>query len=282
MTLLADFAASDRLLHRISGPEQAPVLVYVPGIHGDWTPMVNCRGYLARRLRLVELAYPWRARWLLDDFADALAAKLDELGIESAHLLAESFGSIVGWQFALTRPRRVRSLVLAGGFCRPPWSSFLPAALATMAAIPPRWVDSVIGAYIRLHAGRRDYDADAGFPPFSASRGREGWRACRNRLRVIRATDLRRRLGEIRCPVAYVGGGRDLVVPVRREIRCLRESLHPDCRFTQWIVEGAPHPILPARPQSVANWIADRVEEAERMRSGAAEERELGVSKKDK
>jgi poly(3-hydroxyoctanoate) depolymerase len=48
---------------------------------------------------------------------------LDELGIESAHVLGASFGGAVAQQMAFSHPRRVRRLVLAstsfGGFAVP-------------------------------------------------------------------------------------------------------------------------------------------------------------------
>ncbi|MBI3156618.1 MAG: alpha/beta hydrolase [Burkholderiales bacterium] len=42
-----------------------------------------------------------------------LAALLDHLGIEKAHLMAHSFGGVVALNFACAQPQRVRSLVLA-------------------------------------------------------------------------------------------------------------------------------------------------------------------------
>jgi poly(3-hydroxyoctanoate) depolymerase len=48
--------------------------------------------------------------WTLADFGKAV---LDELGIESAHVLGTSFGGAVAQQMAFSHPRRVRRLVLA-------------------------------------------------------------------------------------------------------------------------------------------------------------------------
>jgi poly(3-hydroxyoctanoate) depolymerase len=58
--------------------------------------------------------------WALADFGNAV---LDELGLESAHVLGASFGGAVAQQMAFSHPRRVRRLVLAttsfGGFAMP-------------------------------------------------------------------------------------------------------------------------------------------------------------------
>ena len=51
----------------------------------------------------------------LDQFAADLAAFMDGLGMESAHILGFSDGANVAMLFALAHPQRVRSLVLNGG-----------------------------------------------------------------------------------------------------------------------------------------------------------------------
>ena len=53
--------------------------------------------------------YP-QTMWALADFGNAV---LDELGLESAHVLGASFGGAVAQQMAFSHPRRVRRLVLA-------------------------------------------------------------------------------------------------------------------------------------------------------------------------
>jgi poly(3-hydroxyoctanoate) depolymerase len=58
--------------------------------------------------------------WALADFGNAV---LDELGLESAHVLGASFGGAVAQQMAFSHPGRVRRLVLVstsfGGFAMP-------------------------------------------------------------------------------------------------------------------------------------------------------------------
>ncbi len=58
--------------------------------------------------------------WAMADFGNAV---LDELGLESAHVLGTSFGGAVAQQMAFSHPQRVRRLVLAttsfGGFAMP-------------------------------------------------------------------------------------------------------------------------------------------------------------------
>jgi pimeloyl-ACP methyl ester carboxylesterase len=57
-------------------------------------------------------------------YADALAALMDVLGIESAHLAGSSFGSMIAASFAVRHPARVRRLALLGASRGQKW---LPA-----------------------------------------------------------------------------------------------------------------------------------------------------------
>jgi 3-oxoadipate enol-lactonase len=56
----------------------------------------------------------------LDIFADDVRCLLDHLGIERVVFVGESFGGIIGLQFAHTYPERTRALVLCNTPCRLP------------------------------------------------------------------------------------------------------------------------------------------------------------------
>jgi pimeloyl-ACP methyl ester carboxylesterase len=88
----------------------------------------NCTGWrylldaLAARYRVIAWNAP--GYYLSDSFAadaptnwqyaDALAALMDVLGIASAHVVGSSFGSMIGASFAARHPGRTRRLVLFG------------------------------------------------------------------------------------------------------------------------------------------------------------------------
>ena len=126
------------LIYQASGAWRHPPTVYLPGVHGDWTPLEQARPLLNRKLRLVETAYPRVANWTLEHFARSLEELMNQLGVQSAHLIAESFGSLVGWQFGLNFPERVRSLVLVGGFARPPRFGVAGVASRALRLMPTR------------------------------------------------------------------------------------------------------------------------------------------------
>jgi len=255
---LSSFENSTDLLSRVSGPPTAPVVVYLPGLHGDWTPLWRIREPLARHLRLVEIAYPRAAaNWTLDDYVTRLGDLFDRLGLASVHLLAESFGSLVGWVFACRHPERVRSLLVAGGFSVSPGRVRVALAELGLRLFPAALLDKGVDLYL-LYLNRRGFPGNAFRREgefFPATRTRLGWRATRNRLKIIRQTDLRGRLGELRVPVFYFGGARDIIVPVRREIATLRRHLRPECNFHSVLFPKAPHPIIPARYRQVARLI---------------------------
>lgn len=254
------FDTADDLITRLSGAPEGPALVYIPGIHGDWTPMWRIRELLGRSFRLVEVSYPRAATdWTLEDYVARLVELFDRLGLSSAHLLAESFGSLVGWDFTCRHPGRVKSLMVAGGFCRTPGRVKVALADFALGLIPAWILDRFVDLYLAFLV-RRGFPRDAFLRSgefFPATRTARGWRSTHNRLRIIRRTDVRRRLGELRVPVLYFGGARDRIVPVRREIATLRGALAPECAFREVLFPAAPHPIIPARYPQVAALIAE-------------------------
>lgn len=253
------------------GKPDAPVLLYLPGVQGDWTPLWGIAPLFRHRYRLIATAYPRQCGWSLEDHARAAQRLLDDLGIQSAHVLGESFGSIVGQMLALLEPARVTSLVMAGGFCQPPtpWGAMLASRL--FRKVSPKVLDSMVRWYVRLNAGQRlRVDRRMYAQAFLAVRSRRGWHACANRMKIIYSTDLRTRLGELKVPMAYMGGERDLVVPVRREVSSFQKLLRPECGFRYKLYANKPHPILPSHPHECAAFIAEWVRDVENGRLRAA------------
>jgi len=87
---------TEELQIRLHGSESLPILVYLPGLHGDWTLVSRFRKALAGRVRFVEITYPRTLTWSLDDYAAALKPGWRGMGYPG-WLLAESFSSQVLW-----------------------------------------------------------------------------------------------------------------------------------------------------------------------------------------
>src|SRR5215475_4030811 len=95
---------TEQLQIRIHGPDSLPTLIYLPGLHGDWTLIGSFRHALGNRVRFVEITYPRTLTWSLDGYAANVERALAEKGITRGWLLGESFSSQVVWPI-VTRGR---------------------------------------------------------------------------------------------------------------------------------------------------------------------------------
>ena len=70
---------------RVHGEAGLPTLVYLPGLHGDWTLVGSFRHAVSGRVRFVEMTYPRTLAWSLDDYGreiEAALARLPELVVK--------------------------------------------------------------------------------------------------------------------------------------------------------------------------------------------------------
>jgi pimeloyl-ACP methyl ester carboxylesterase len=210
----------DGVTVRVHGPADAPTLVYLPGLHGDWTLVAGFRARVVPRVRFVDMSYPRTATWSLDDYTCAIERALDEHGIGSGWLLAESWGSQPAWQLADRARRgdgrmRVDGLILAGGFVQHPWPWTVTRARHRLSSISAERLQRGFGAY-RLYARFRLRHAPETFAEldeFLARRTESDLRAAVHRLDLMEANDLRPLARAFRGPLYYLTGGIDPIVP---------------------------------------------------------------------
>ncbi len=109
-----------RIYYELHGPPDAPVLALSNGVLMSTASWAYQTPALSRRYRL--LLYDCRGMWQSEHppgpysmalHADDLAALLDGLGIERAHIGGISYGAEISMLFALRYPERTRSLVLS-------------------------------------------------------------------------------------------------------------------------------------------------------------------------
>ncbi len=107
------------LYYELHGPEDADVLVLSNGVLMSTASWAFQTPVLSQHYRL--LLYDCRGMWQSDHppgpysmelHADDLAALLDVLGIEQAHIGGTSYGAEVSMVFALKYPARTRSLIV--------------------------------------------------------------------------------------------------------------------------------------------------------------------------
>ena len=72
---------SEQLQLRIHGDDSLPPLIYLPGLHGDWTLVGGLLQALNGKVRFVEITYPRTLDWSLEDYAAAIEAALVVKGI---------------------------------------------------------------------------------------------------------------------------------------------------------------------------------------------------------
>ena len=116
----------EKLELRIHGDKSLPTLIYLPGLHGDWTLVGSFRSALRGRVRFVEVAYPRTLTWSLEDYAAGVETALAGQAIHRGWLLGESFSSQVVWPVLARSRFQVEGVVLAGGFVRHRCAGLLP------------------------------------------------------------------------------------------------------------------------------------------------------------
>ena len=104
----------EELQLRIHGDATLPTLIYLPGLHGDWTIIGGFRHALAGRMRFVEFTYPRTLEWSLDNYAAAIEAALEKNGITTGWLLGESYGSQIVWPLIARGKFRVEGMEPSG------------------------------------------------------------------------------------------------------------------------------------------------------------------------
>jgi pimeloyl-ACP methyl ester carboxylesterase len=201
------------------------------------------------------------APFTMRDLAEDLAALLEGLKVERAHVLGASFGGFVAQEFALAHPDRTRSLVLCctsyGG------AGHVPPAPETLAAIA-----STKGLNTQQRV--RENWALAFSPRFAAAHPAEVERVIRLRaennvperlyLRQLQAAvafDAAARVGRVKVPTLVITGDADRIVP--RENSVNLAAAIPGARLR--IVEGGSHAFFIERADEFNRAVVEFVEQ---------------------
>jgi pimeloyl-ACP methyl ester carboxylesterase len=201
------------------------------------------------------------APFTLRDLADDLAALLEELKVEKAHVLGASFGGFVAQEFALAHHGRARSLILSctsygGPGHRPPAPETLAAIASTkglnteervrenlLLAFSPRFVSerpSEVERVINLRA-------ENVVPEHAYMR----------QLQAAVAFDAAARVGEIAVPTLVITGDEDVIVPHENSLNLAAAIPGAALR----VVNGGSHAFFIEQPDEFNRAIVEFIEQ---------------------
>lgn len=247
--------ASEELQIRIHNPHSHPTLVYLPGLHGDWTLIGGFREALGSRARFVEITYPRTLTWSLEDYAAGVEQALAQAGITEGWLLGESYGSQIVWPLLKRSQFRVQGAVLAGGFARHPIIRAVRLAEYLTGALPLKVVIAILFGYARLARWRfrKSPRGLQAINEFIARRTKLDQQAAQHRLHLLTVTDPCAIVKSSTVPIFALTGLFDPVVPWM----FVRPWFRKHCRALKAyrIIGKADHNVLGTAPRAAADQI---------------------------
>ena len=207
--------------------------------------------------RGIGLSAPIDGSFTIVEMAEDAAGLMDELGLESAHVVGISMGGMIAQELALAHPERLRSLTLGCTYCGGPGSQLMPQANVEILAAG-------------MMSGDRDKAIRAGYevnlsPAFRADESRyaafhematsvpAAKRTIELQAQAIFGHDTSTRLGEISSPTLIVHGTEDGVLPYPNGE--MIASLMPAARFET--LDGIGHMFWWEQPERSAELIRE-------------------------
>jgi pimeloyl-ACP methyl ester carboxylesterase len=239
---------------RLYGDASQPALIYLPGLHGDWTLVGSFKRALGNRARFVEITYPRTLTWSLEDYAINVENALAENGITHGWLLGESFSSIVVWKMIERQKFKVDGLILAGGFVRHSMCWAVQLVESVAGAMPLSLITAIMFGYAKIarFRYRRSPETRADIQEFIARRTEPDRRAAMHRLHLIANSDPRPIAKTACLPVFAITGVLDPIVPWI----FVRPWLQRNCpALREYKILRADHNVLGTAPEASADQI---------------------------
>ncbi len=244
---------------RIHGEASLPTLIYLPGLHGDWTLISGFRHAISGKVRLAEFTYPRTLTWSLDDYAAAVEAALAQNGISDGWLLGESFSSQVVWTMVTRGNFRAQGVILAGGFVKYPMRRAIRLAERITDRISTAFLVWIIFSYAKVarFRYRRSPQTLACLDEFVSRRTELDRRAAQHRLHLVAQNDPRPIVRQTGLPVFGLSGFLDPIVPWPLVRRWLRKNCPALCDYR--VIRNADHNVLSTAPgeasKQILNWM---------------------------
>ena len=245
----------EELQIRIHGGPSLPTLVYLPGLHGDWTLVGGFLQALNGRLRFVEITYPRTLVWSLEDYAAGIEAALARENITTGWLLGESFGSQPLWAMVARGKFQIRGVILAGGFVRHPFRPLVRLAEGITGRMSNALFIWIIFSYAKVARFRYRHSPGtlARIGEFVSRRTDLDRRAAQHRLHLIATSDFRGIAAQTQLPVFGLSGVLDPIVPWPLIRKWLKGNCPALSDYT--IIRRADHNVLATAPRHAANQV---------------------------
>jgi pimeloyl-ACP methyl ester carboxylesterase len=250
-----DPMAEEKLQLRVYGGDSLPTLIYLPGMHGDWTLVGGLRKHVLGKVRFVEMTYPRTLTWSLDDYANEIASALAEKGITHGWLLGESFGSQVLWAMVGRKQFQADGVILAGGFVKHPLRWAVKSLENVFGDVSLRIITVIIfaGSKIARFRYRHSPEIMEALDEFFQRRTKLDALAAQYRLHLVAINDPREIARSAAMPVFGLTGILDPIVPWPFVRKWLRQNC-PALRDFK-VINSADHFVLGTAPRAAADQI---------------------------
>jgi 3-oxoadipate enol-lactonase len=242
------------LNHRITGPAEAPVVVFGNSLGtalAMWEPQVQA---LAGRFRVVTFDQRGHGAspvppgpYAMSELGADVVGLLDQLSIERASYVGLSIGGMAGIWLAANAPERLERLVLmCTSAYAPPASRWHERAAAVRAAGTTETIaDAVVERWFTPAWAAAHPQEIAAHRAMIAATDPDGYCGC---CEAIAAMDLRQELLRVSVPTLVVSAADDLALPTEHQ-RLIADAI-PGARFE--LVADAAH-IASAQQPDVIN-----------------------------
>ena len=214
--------ANELHYERAGSGEPLLMIQGMSGTHVAWGepflgPLRESFDVVAFDNRGIGLSAPIEGAFRIGEMAEDAAGLMDELGIESAHVVGISMGGMIAQELALAEPSRLRSLTLGCTYCGGPGSQLMPQENVEIlaAGMMSGDRDKAIRASYEVNlspAFRADESRYAAFHEMATSVP-AAKRTIELQAQAIFGHDTSGRLGEIAVPTLIVHGTEDGVLP---------------------------------------------------------------------
>lgn len=249
----AQLPAVDSLALEYRRQGSGPAFVYVPGIEGTGKLFFKQIDDLARDHTVITYPLRGRGRYAMEALVDDLLRVIRDAGFARVTALGESFGGLLLMSAALKHPELFERIILVNTFSRFEQQAKIRLGVALFSFLPY----PAMRAYRKITGGRNLFDAEVA--PEDRFACREHTRSVASegylsRMRIIRDTDLRPRLPEIRVPTLVVAGTEDRLLNAVQAAKVIAAAI-PGARLK--LLEGAGHLALVSEGVRVRDWLRE-------------------------